>query len=77
MSGPKCTQPLPTELWRIIIRLSLLCWHLPIFTPRRQGTIVGTTGLNFRVRYGNGWTPYVINTNYLVTRAGIEPALPA
>ena len=71
------------------------CWRLPIFTPRRQGTIFGTTELNFRVRYGNGWTLCVINTNYwcdrsvsilnahkcglikLVTRAGIEPALPA
>ena len=38
-------------------------WHLPIFTPRRQGTIFGTTELNFRVRYGNGWTLSVINTN--------------
>ncbi len=43
-----------------------MCWHLPIFTPRRQGTIVGTTGLNFRVRDGNGWTPCVINTNLCV-----------
>ncbi len=40
-----------------------MCWHLPIFTPRHQGTIFGTTGLNFRVRDGNGWTPCVINTN--------------
>ena len=40
-----------------------LCWHLPIFTPRRQGTIFGTTELNFRVRYGNGWTLCVIDTN--------------
>ena len=39
-------------------------WHLPIFTPRRQGTIFGTTELNFRVRYGNGWTLSVIDTNY-------------
>ena len=38
-------------------------WHLPIFTGRRQPTIFGTTGLNFRVRYGNGWTPCVIDTN--------------
>ena len=43
--------------------LTIECWHLPIFTPRRQGTIFGTTGLNFRVRDGNGWTPCVINTN--------------
>ena len=40
------------------------CWRLPIFTPRRQGTIFGTTELNFRVRYGNGWTLCVINTNF-------------
>ena len=38
-------------------------WHLPIFTPRRQSTIFGTTELNFRVRYGNGWTLCVIDTN--------------
>ena len=43
--------------------LTIECWHLPIFTARRQTTIFGTTGLNFRVRYGNGWTPCVINTN--------------
>ena len=43
--------------------LTIKCWHLPIFTPRRQGTIFGTTELNFRVRYGNGWTLSVINTN--------------
>ena len=30
--------------------LTIRCWHLPIFTPRRQGTFFGTTGLNFRVR---------------------------
>ena len=42
-----------------------LCWHLPIFTPRRQGTIFGTTELNFRVRDGNGWTLSVIDTNSL------------
>ena len=41
-------------------------WRLPIFTARRRATIVGTTGLNFRVRYGNGWTPCVINTNLIV-----------
>ena len=42
-----------------------MCWHLPIFTPRRQSTIFGTTELNFCVRYGNRWTLSVINTNYL------------
>ena len=33
----------------IVIRVS------PIITPRRQGTIFGTTGLNFRVR--EMWSP--------------------
>ena len=45
---------------------TLLCWHLPIFTGRHQPTIVGTTGLNFCVRYGNRWTPGVIDTNLLI-----------
>ena len=44
-------------------KLTAWCWHLPIFTPRRQSTIFGTTELNFRVRYGNGWTLCVIDTN--------------
>ena len=44
---------------------TFVCWHLPIFTPRRQSTIFGTTELNFCVRYGNRWTLSVINTNYL------------
>ena len=44
-----------------------MCWHLPIFTLRRQSTIFGTTGLNFRVRDGNGWTPCVINTNCVLS----------
>ena len=43
-----------------------MCWHLPIFPGRRQPSIFGTTGLNFRVRDGNGWTPCVINTNLFV-----------
>ena len=45
-------------------RVYALCWHLPIFTGRRQPTIFGTTELNFCVRYGNRWTLSVINTNY-------------
>ena len=53
-------------------------WHLPIFTPRRQGTIFGTTELNFRVRDGNGWTLCVIDTNLIVADfmappTGLEP----
>lgn len=48
---------------RFCIRF-LLCWHLPIFPGRPQPSIFGTSGLNFRVRYGNGWTPSVFNTNF-------------
>ena len=44
-----------------------MCWHLPIFPGRRQPSIFGTIGLNFCVRYGNRWTPYVINTNFIQT----------
>ena len=40
-------------------------WHLPIFPARHQASIFGTTGLNFRVRNGNGWITSVINTNDL------------
>ena len=40
------------------------CWHLPIFPRRFHLSIFGTTELNFRVRYGNGWTLSVINTNF-------------
>ena len=46
------------------------CWHLPIFPGRRQPSIFGTTGLNFRVRDGNGWTPCVINRLLIVTSFG-------
>ena len=41
------------------------CWPLPIFPIRRRISIVGTTQLNFRVRYGYGWTLCVNGTNYL------------
>ena len=41
-----------------------MCWHLPIFPRRFHLSIFGTTELNFRVRYGNGWTLSVINTNF-------------
>ena len=36
---------------------------LPIFTARRQATIVGVSELNFCVRDGNRWTLTTINTN--------------
>ena len=41
-----------------------LCWHLPIFPSSRPPSIFGTIELNFRVRYGNGWTLNVIDTNF-------------
>ena len=41
------------------------CWPLPIFPIRRRISIVGTTQLNFRVRYGYGWTLCVNGTNFL------------
>ena len=44
-----------------------LCWHLPIVPGRFQPSIVGTSGLNCRVRDGNGCTPTVIDTNYIST----------
>ena len=50
---------------------------LPIFPGRLQPSIVGADELNFRVRNGNGWTLALINTDYLVTRTGIEPMFAA
>ena len=61
----------PVTSWLTVMRSTdwameeYICWHLPIFTGRHQPTIVGTTGLNFCVRYGNRWTPGVIDTNLL------------
>ena len=61
----------PVTSWLTVMRSTdwameeYKCWHLPIFTGRHQPTIVGTTGLNFCVRYGNRWTPGVIDTNLL------------
>ena len=40
-----------------------LCWHWPIFPSRRQPSIFGTAELNFRVRNGNGWNLFAINTD--------------
>ena len=40
------------------------CQHRPIFPGRFQPSIVGTNELNFRVRYGNGWTLAVKDTDY-------------
>ena len=37
---------------------------LPILPGRRQPSIVGRDELNYRVRYGNGWTLILISTNY-------------
>ena len=50
---------------------------LPIFPGRLQPSIVGRSELNFRVRNGNGWTLALINTDFLVTRTGIEPMFAA
>ena len=52
-----------------------LCWRKPIFPGRLQPSIFGTSGLNFRVRDGNGWTPVVINTNYSFHLPGCYPRL--
>ena len=41
-----------------------MCWRRSIFPGRCQPSIVDTGELNFRVRYGNGWTLTAINTNY-------------
>ena len=43
---------------------SFLCRRRPIFTGGCPPTIFGTRELNYRVRYGNGWTLSVINTDY-------------
>ena len=41
---------------------------IPVDPDRHQSSIFGTIELNFRVRYGNGWTLNVINTNlYIVS----------
>ena len=59
-------------------RSSLLCRHRPIFPGRRQPSIVGTGELNFRVRYGNGWTLTVISTDYQVLyHKSLQFAIPA
>ena len=50
---------------RQALRLPLsLCRRQLIFPGRLQPSIVSTCELNFRVRYGNGWTLTVINTYY-------------
>ena len=55
-----------------------LCRHRPIFPGRRQPSIVGTGELNFRVRYGNGWTLTVISTDYQVLyHKSFQFAIPA
>ena len=51
---------------RQALRLPLsLCRRQLIFPGRLQPSIVSTCELNFRVRYGNGWTLTVINTYYV------------
>ena len=43
---------------------------LPIFPVCLQTSIFGAGELNFRVRYGNGWTLTAINTNYFPPKRG-------
>lgn len=45
-----------------------LCWHLLIFPGSFPPSIFSASELNFRVRYGNGWTLAAINTNCLSLR---------
>ncbi len=52
----------------ILLDRHFVCRHLPIFPGRFHPSIFGTIGLNFRVRYGNGWTPDVIDTDYASKR---------
>ena len=56
-----------TKKQRQALRLPLsLCRRQLIFPGRLQPSIVSTCELNFRVRYGNGWTLTVINTYYVL-----------
>ena len=39
-------------------------WRRPALPVRIQTSTIGSVGLNFRVRYENGWNPYdMITTN--------------
>ena len=49
------------------------CWHLFIFPGSFPPSIFSASELNFRVRYGNGWTLAAINTNCLAPIVGLEP----
>ncbi len=42
-----------------------VCWHLLIFPGSFPPSIFSASELNFRVRYGNGWTLAAINTNFI------------
>ena len=52
------------------------CRHLPIFPGRFQPSILGASGLNCRVRDGNGCTPTAIGTDSMETPYG-DPILKA
>ena len=43
--------------------MQVKCWHLLIFPGSFPPSIFSASELNFRVRYGNGWTLAAINTN--------------
>ena len=49
-----------------------ITWRRPIFPGSCLPSIVGPGGLNFRVRYGNGWTP-----SGMVTRKAVSSQLSA
>ncbi len=54
-----------------------MCRRRSIFPGSFPPSIVDTNELNFCVRNGNRWILIVIDTDYLVTRGGFEPPLPA
>ena len=69
IGGIKFLQKIKTA---ILLDDCFQCWRTPIFPGRHQPSIVGTNGLNFRVRDGNGWTPAVINTNSFLFAVSLD-----
>ena len=61
--GDCCRRMLPARIKKKDFLSEVLVLALPIFTARRQATIVGVSELNFCVRDGNRWTLTTINTN--------------
>ena len=52
------------------------CWQCPIFPGRFQPSIFGADELNFRVRYGYGWTLIAIITNSMSAPPYFPGSLP-